>query len=115
MKHTPPPWRVRKNRDESDCFVQGPQPEDMAYAPEIMGDDYNGFGDYEAKLADAELIVRAVNSHGALVSALEDAKRWHQGDKWRSVAGERKEAWQAHMDKIDAALLLAKGELDGLV
>lgn len=83
--HTPLPWIVRLSPRSDDCFVQGPMPDGMAYAPEIMGDDYNGFGDNETKRADAEFIVRACNVHDDLVKALQDVSATlHQHDPMKT-------------------------------
>lgn len=65
---TPLPWIVRSLRNRpGECFVQGQRPADMAYAPEIMGDDYEGFGGGEAKDKDAAYIVAACNEYPKLV------------------------------------------------
>ena len=53
-------------------------------------------------LANAEIIVRAVNSHAALVEALEIAREGLDED-WCRYFSDR-------VTKIDAALKLAKGE-----
>ena len=56
-KATPAPW-IKRAMPETDfeCFVQGPKSEGMAYACEILGDDYNGFGDDEQRMHDVEFV-----------------------------------------------------------
>ena len=54
------PWEKRQHpTDEFKCFVEGPRAENMAYSCEIMGDDYNGFGDDEQRMHDVEFIASA--------------------------------------------------------
>lgn len=60
QQHTPEPWRVRTIGD--DCFITAATEPGMAYGPEIMGDDYTGYGDAERKKADARRIVACVNA-----------------------------------------------------
>ena len=53
------PWEKRQGAGMFDCFVQGPRPENMAYNCEILGDDYNGFGDDKQRMHDVEFIASA--------------------------------------------------------
>ena len=62
MNHTKEPWEVREFPDGSDCFITAEKEGKMAYGPEIMGDDYTGYGDIERKKADARRIVACVNA-----------------------------------------------------
>ncbi|MBA1280564.1 hypothetical protein [Stutzerimonas stutzeri] len=58
-------WVVRERRGQDgelrDCIVQAPAVGKMAYGLEVLGDDYTGFGDVEAKLAHCKLIVALAN------------------------------------------------------
>lgn len=99
MKHTPTPWQ--SNHDD---ILASDDPCDVV-AVVVERDDF------DETLANAEFIVRAVNSHDKLVKALEECKHWHQGDKWRgSDDADQKGAWNRHMAIIDEALAAAKGE-----
>ena len=66
---TPGPWRVRKRTNDAgevlDCFVTAPDCQGRAYDAHILGDDYDRI---ELKLADAELIVAAVNAYRAIAA-----------------------------------------------
>ncbi|MFA5526940.1 MAG: hypothetical protein WC992_08955 [Acholeplasmataceae bacterium] len=70
MNHTKEPWEVREFPDGSDCFVTAKKEGKMAYGPEIMGDDYTGYGDYERKKADAKRIVACVNACAGITDAV---------------------------------------------
>jgi hypothetical protein len=63
--HTPGPWFIRKRTDREgnllDCFVAAKDVNGFAYDAEILGDDEYRDG-IERKLADCELVVRAVNA-----------------------------------------------------
>lgn len=76
MNHTPTPWKVRTlpERYGGWCFIEAPEVvagQSVAgdYHREVMGDDY------PEREGDAEFIVRACNSHDALVEALEILER----------------------------------------
>jgi hypothetical protein len=58
IKHTQEPWEIREHGD--DCFITAAEKGGMAYGPEIMGDDYTGYGDEVRKKADAKRIVACV-------------------------------------------------------
>lgn len=65
LKHTPTPWIIRTLG--KDCFIECPKEKlGKAYGQEIMADDY--FPELN-KLADAQHIVKCVNSHDELVEA----------------------------------------------
>jgi hypothetical protein len=90
MAHTPLPWTVRKvERDGKlrDVFVQAEDVNGYPYKAEILGDDEyrEQSGGIARKLADCNLIVRAVNSHDALVDALTEARKWIDGQPARST------------------------------
>lgn len=77
-EHTPTPWQVGF----------GPLTSEGSYSTQIMpasgGDQVAaafGWGNAELSTANAEFIVRAVNSHAALVAALE------------AIAKEEREGW----------------------
>lgn len=59
-------WQVRERRAPNgellDCFVEAPREGDMAYALEVLGDDYEGYGGIERKLEHCKLIVARVNA-----------------------------------------------------
>lgn len=72
-KHTPLPWRVRKHEPDGemrDCFVEANDVNGFPYGAEVMGDDEyrEGSGGVARKLADAELIVTAVNERAILLA-----------------------------------------------
>lgn len=96
-KHTPIPWIVREHPDnKSEFFVQGPRlkPE-HPYDVEIMADDHgNELYPTEVKRADAEFIVRAVNSHDALAEALKgvDLILYHYLDEVHPLMAKVKDA-----------------------
>lgn len=81
---TPTPWRVREMNRRGEVhgyFIAANDVNGFAYDAEIMGEDE--YRDIEGKTpglerwkADAEFIVRAVNSHDALVEALRVARRY---------------------------------------
>jgi hypothetical protein len=106
MPHTPTPWRVRELIDRPDLFhVSAPTPEGHPYHGhtkeiEIMSDEH-----YPTKRADAEFIVRAVNSHEALVEACNEAKKaleyLHVNDSDYS--------FPSTLSTINAAIKLAEG------
>lgn len=60
--HTKEPWFVREAPDGSDCIITAEREPGMAYGPEIMGDDYTGYGGLERKKADARRITACVNA-----------------------------------------------------
>jgi hypothetical protein len=59
-------WKVRERRNREgellDCFIEAPPEGDMAYALEVLGDDYTGYGGVERKLEHCQLIVSLVNA-----------------------------------------------------
>jgi len=56
----------------------------MAYAPEIMGDDYTGYGDAARKKADARRIVACVNAcAGIPTETLESSPI--ELERWKAV------------------------------
>lgn len=62
-------WVVRERRGSDgkllDCFVEAPRCEGMAYGLEVLGDDYTGYGEVEAKLEHCKLIVAWANASPA--------------------------------------------------
>ena len=96
MKHTPTPWRIRDLND--DFGKNAPQIATMA--------DPDGFGKPIASVchlsesereANAAYIIQCVNSHSALVAALEHIATG--GENWKDCARVAR-----------AALKLARGE-----
>lgn len=59
-------WVVRERRGSDgellDCFVEAPRCKEMPYALEVLGDDYTGYGDQEAKLEHCKMIVAWANA-----------------------------------------------------
>jgi hypothetical protein len=66
-KHTPTPWRVFTSKDGRYLGV-GEETGDG-----ILANGYGMWRDGDEAIANAALIVRAVNSHAELVAALESA------------------------------------------
>jgi hypothetical protein len=66
-KNTPTPWKTARNNgiksDLGDCRVVFAAGRDVAYCPPTDGDEGN---------ANADLIVRSVNSHADLLAAAKD-------------------------------------------
>lgn len=72
-KHTPGPWRVRKqerNGEILDCFVCADDVNGFAYEAEILGDDEysHSENDIERKLADCAVVAASLE----LLEALEE-------------------------------------------
>lgn len=71
-------WRVREVRyadgNLKDCFVEAPPVEGMAYGLEVLGDDYTGFGDIEAKYEHCKMIVAWANNVGYPTASGEKGK-----------------------------------------
>lgn len=114
MKHTPTPWHVRVLPAHDDMFfIEAPMPNDHPYfgaCPyiEIMSDE-----DYPTKRADADLIVRAVNSHEALVAAAKAvllSAGWPKGSS-RLIHGEAKLGvylTSAELNALESAIRIAE-------
>lgn len=70
-------WRVRERRSTDgellDCFVEAPKAAGMAYALEVLGDDYNGYGDVEGKLKHCQMIVAWANAAPQASEAVRNA------------------------------------------
>lgn len=49
-------------------------------------------------------------SNDKLRDALEKARQWHNGDKWRNGNAEERAAWEAHRDLLDEAIAASKQE-----
>ena len=56
---TPGPWKHRRHPHRAEGFVEAPQANGMAYALEILGDDYNGYGDEDQRQNDCAFIAAA--------------------------------------------------------
>ena len=123
QKHspTPTPWHLVTQSPDDEGIVRtavrvpGPQPTDTEYG--ICTIDGHGSMEHDAReVADAELIVRAVNAHDALVEALERAAADASSigiivgmvlsSQGAAITGRIRES----IDRIDAALRAAKGE-----
>ena len=62
------------------------------------------YGHKDARHAAAELALKAEEQIEMLRDALQQCKRWHQGDKWRDGDTEQREAWEGHLRVINNAL-----------
>lgn len=111
-KHTPTPWRVEKGTGLiwGDCttFEDGtpdrlgvPVTDSQLERPWAQGKGPS----YEEMKANAAFIVRAVNSHQAMVDALEAARERLQGDAESCEPGWK--GAQYLVEQIDEALALA--------
>ena len=92
-------WRVRERRSADgqllDCFVEQPAGEGQAYGLEVLGDDYTGFGDVEAKLAHCQMIVSWANA--ALAQVQDAAPSAPVGDdRWKTLIGK----WQRRAEAV---------------
>lgn len=85
IKHTAEPWWIRKAPDGEDCFITAAKEGRMAYGPEIMGDDYTGYGDAERKQADAHRIVACVNACAGIPDEVLDAPGYSIKDELDSL------------------------------
>lgn len=115
-KHTPKKWLARKRFGSADGhftpYVSDGDSARFLFFMNLSG-AYDGYAGCEQANDDAQLICRAVNSHEALVGALEAAKscivRMADDDEHYQV--------QKNIDvvtnKIDAALKLAKDAANG--
>lgn len=96
MTHTATPWRVFKSKDGTKLVGIG--------GKDGMGILDAGFGvwawDDPEGIANAELVVRAVNSHEKLVNALKSARTM-----LKAYGSEYDPCHVALMDDIDAALM----------
>jgi hypothetical protein len=103
--HSKLPWRLRFHPADDTRFIieADKNSHTHPYNIEVMADDSGGdLYPTEQKLADAELIVRAVNAHDALVDALTEARKWIDGQPARSTC---KYTTQFELEEaIDAAL-----------
>jgi hypothetical protein len=90
-KHTPTPWKL----DQDDRFVNGPKGQAIFGA---LGD-----GSDETHTANAEFIVRAVNSHEALLEAAKEMLEEHS--KLLKMAG-------ASLDVLPASWLSAVAQAE---
>ena len=105
-EHTATPWKVMTGHPSRGLFVVGP-PDDHGYTPEVCEVDKA-----ENMDANAAFIVRAVNSHAALVAALR-AVEWVRGvgqGEWCYVCMHQRGKGHAPDCQLDAALRAAEGE-----
>ena len=107
IKHTPTPWRLGRNGTDY-CVFFG----DEKFVADCEASDT------DEDRANAAFIVRAVNSHQALVDALKDAERAFEFIRFALVENldepERSAFWKAVQLRDDirsklAALNLAEG------
>jgi len=99
-EHTPTPWEVDVDFDYDLCFTEDGEPMSgwQIYGPKswpVAAAWVEGIVDRLTGRANAEFIVKAVNSHDRLVEALEKLY-FHVGERGADI--------------IDAALALARGE-----
>lgn len=99
--HTMEPWSVRELGE--DCFITAAIEPGMPYGPEIMGDDYTGYGGEERKKADARRIVACVNAcAGISTEALEACRSGgeRQGELERKMLEKQRDALLAAAEKF---------------
>lgn len=102
-EHTPTPWEIRK--DDEGAYIGAKDGDRYIRIVQICGSLLN-----PSIAADAALIVRAVNSHAALVEALGHALERleaHQESAYCQLSGYRD---NEAVDKARAALKLARKE-----
>jgi len=90
MKHTPTPWKV------------GGKNNNLIYGRKNVGTEEAEELPPDVDVENAAFVVRAVNSHDALVAALEGMLARFGHDNWRSVHD------VAAVNEARAALALAK-------
>lgn len=105
MTHTPRPWAISTY---SELRIVA----DNGYGVAKVNRDFKARGKegreaFEHAIGNAELIVRAVNSHDALVSLLETAAMWLKTDEWADKPGSQVNSW---LGETAAALRQARGE-----
>jgi len=71
--HTPGPWKYRK-MDGMTGFVEAPKAKGMAYALDVCGDDYTGYGDDEQREINMQFIARAPETAAELAQCRERVK-----------------------------------------
>lgn len=104
-QHTPTPYRIVRHNEQQEYPHCAPyvwevwtQDEDAEQPVALVTDE-----------ADANLIVRAVNSHAALVEALEKLIAWEDRRRERALSVGAQIARSADYDSARAALAAAKG------
>lgn len=96
-KHTPTPWNIVTEKNYSSI---------ENYEEDVQICKIPLFGEGKA---DAEFIVRAVNSHEALAAALRDLTSWFKYAKKHGYENAR-ELNPVYLEQAQAALAKAKGE-----
>lgn len=112
-KYTPTPWKVRRDEaGETDIITDEPSPWSICVMQECC--DERGFGDDTEDRANAEFIVKAVNSHEALVDACKFVKSFlakledNDGGYYDPLTEARKKFHAPLHAKLDAAIKLAE-------
>lgn len=113
QEHTKTPWHLVTQSPDDEGLVRmavrvpGPQPTGTEYG--ICTIDGHGSMEHDAReVADAELIVRAVNSHARMVEALESVVRSHM-DPFEDHA-QLAQRINAAVENAIAAIRAARGE-----
>ena len=114
-KHTPLPWAVRPQKHDDWGYIRGP---DGTLACIARGADDKDFDQHRRDgtnpyAANAELIVRSVNSLPALVEALWKARSrlGIVGSLAQQLNYEEASEYQALLDEIDSALAAHRGKV----
>jgi len=107
---TPGEWFVRKRERDGellDCFVAAPDCQGMPYDAEILGDDEyrEEAGGVARKLADCELIVKAVKAYraGGQAPAVGARVMWQNRVRLRGVEGAEFGEWHECSEAVAAA------------
>ena len=117
-KHTPGPWQVMNEYDgativianvDGETFTDGTSTFSYDVVCDTLPDDGDGSRSREIAIANAALIVRAVNAHDDLVAALKEARRWVEGNTAavRGLSDRAAAPGEAMLTAIDAALAKA--------
>jgi len=109
MTHTATPWRVMTGHPSRGLFVVGP-PDEHGYEPQVCEVDRA-----ENVEANAAFIVRAVNSHSALLAALRTVEWAAEGYAAEGLhpACPACRAWQSRGHTPDCQLAKALRDAEG--
>lgn len=101
-KHTPTPWTVDRESDSTNHYIMGANDEDIAkvFLEDMRGDEGNN---------NSAFIVRACNSHAALVEALGNAINTIEW-MFNSPSSPHDSEIEGAVKKYKSTLALAKGE-----
>lgn len=105
MSHTPAPWTYYENKSSivirSNYYrkniAQIPNKKNVAHTP------------YKEQKANAEHILRCVNSHSELLEALKNCEQYMKGWFYQNLKPEIKQALDYDLEKLKAAIAKAEG------